>query len=539
MGLRQTDGVKLQMIKTTETFRDLLYPVSSNSELKEKPAVIETSSQDPKGWVVTYQELNNLTNDAENQMFLAKVKKGDRVIMTGPNSARLLATILAAFRLSITAVPVDFRIIRQLANVTRKLDAKVLFATSTASSFKTLNHNLTAAAVKVIDLDGLSSSDGNKPGKEPVEPDLNSPAFIILTSGTTGDPKGAIHDLGSLLLNIREWGEFAKLKSGVKGIMPLPLSHIFGLEVTCICTIFGGSAIFADLSPNGFFRGLNQYQPQILVGVPAIYSSMVGLPDGALNLSQAEILLSGGAPLPPSLAAEFNAKYGKRLNNGYGSTESKIVALNLDGPPESVGKIINSAKIDIVDAQDQPFADGELGEIKIAGPILMKGYLGQTDETAKVLKDGHYYTGDLGFMKNGYLYVSGRTKEMIIVAGNKVFPAEVESVMRKHDLVEELAVVGEPHTRLGQTVKAIVVIKQGAESSRLEGTQEEAKTAREEVIASLRNFAKDNLKRELRPMSWEIRPASKPLPRTPKGGIDKKVLEKSSQTKADTNVEQN
>lgn len=146
-----------------------------------------------------------------------------------------------------------------------------------------------------------------------------------------------------------------------------------------------------------------------------------------------------GAPLTSSLADQFEIKHGKRLNNGYGSTESKIIAVNLSVPSESVGQ--NSAQLYYQDTgwtgQGKELPDGEEGEIVICGPMLMLGYIGQTDETGKVIEGTCYHTGDIGHMDKGYLFISGRAKEMINVAGNKVFP-EVEGALKNCPLVKEV-----------------------------------------------------------------------------------------------------
>jgi acyl-CoA synthetase (AMP-forming)/AMP-acid ligase II len=155
----------------------------------------------------------------------------------------------------------------------------------------------------------------------------------------------------------------------------------------------------------------------------------------------------------------------------------------------------------------------------------MKGYLNQPEATEQVLHRGHYHTGDIGYLRDGLLYISGRSKEMIIVAGNKVFPAEVEAVLRQHRLAHEVAVLGVPHRKLGQLVKAVIVVKSGELCDLLCGDDSMRKQAKEELTARFREFCQQNLKRELRPMEWEFRPISCPLPKTLTGKIDKKQLE--------------
>jgi long-chain acyl-CoA synthetase len=381
-----------------------------------------------------------------------------------------------------------------------------------------------------IDLTTLGKTQGeHQPLKLDFVPgNLGHPAFIILTSGTTGMPKGAVHSLDSLIINLIELGDMAGINDTMRGVLPLPLSHIFGLEVFWTAYIRGTVVVFSELSPTSFVQAVAKHKPHIIAGVPTLYGALLAAPKEALDLSNGVLLLSGGAPLPISLADEFEMKFGKRINNGYGSTESKIVALNQKGPIEAVGQIVPSVKIDIVNDQDEVLPLGDVGEIRITGPILMQGYLNMAEATTKVLRDGHYYTGDMGFFKDGNLYIAGRSKEMVIVAGYKVFPVEVEDALRKHPLVKEVAVLGQPHKQLGQIVKAVVVVNDGDLSNKLEGEAEQKKDARQHLLGELKEYCKGNLRRELRPMEWEFQPASKPLPKTGTGKVDKKQLEMAS-----------
>jgi long-chain acyl-CoA synthetase len=339
-------------------------------------------------------------------------------------------------------------------------------------------------------------------------------------------PKGAVHDFPSLLINLGELGDAAGMDELTKCLLPLPLSHIFGLEVMGVALIFGGTLVFSELEPSRFLGALNRNQPQVVAGVPTLYATLLHAPPGAVDLKAARVLLSGGAPLPVALASEFEARFHKRLNNGYGSTESKIIALNIDGPVESVGRPVPSTKIRIVDGEGKNLSEGQEGEIVIDSRILMQGYLDQPDKSAEVLTGEGYKTGDIGFLKDGYIFISGRAKEMIVVAGNKVFPNEVEQVLMKHPAVDEVAITGQDHSKLGQIVKATIVLSKGELNEKLAAaTDDEAKkTVREELVANFKEFSKENLKRELRPMVWEFRPNAQPLPKLRSGKIDKKQL---------------
>jgi long-chain acyl-CoA synthetase len=360
-------------------------------------------------------------------------------------------------------------------------------------------------------------------GERKTSPNLNFEALMILTSGTTGEPKGAVHDLQSLIENLQELGGLAKLSPDMVALLPLPASHIFGLSVIAVCLMYEITVVFCELHSADFVMAIAKFKPDIMEGVPVMYDGLLNAPDGLVNLDNAKILLVGGAPLPAPMAKDFEKKFGKRLNNGYGSTESKIIALNLDGPVESVGKTVASVKVHVINEAGEKLPEGSEGELLIESPHLMKGYLNQPEKTAEVLTSHGYKTGDIGYVKEGYVYISGRAKEMIVVAGNKVFPPEVEEVLQKNPLVKEVAVTGPEHKKLGQIVKATIVVADKDLSKKL-SNEDTKKAAREEIIKNLKDFCQQNLKRELRPMEWDLRPIDEPLPKTLSGKVDKKAL---------------
>lgn len=515
------------MTTNKEAIRNLLYPSSSRPQFKDKPAIIQAGAAGAEDQVVTYEQFEQLIDTAHATLSESGIGKQDKVMLTAPNSPQLAAAIVATWRLGAVAVPVDFRLtVPEVVNVAKQIGAKALVASSLAvpELNKTFSQ-ITESGAKLVDLAKMSGKTETQSQQVLDALDVNAPALIILTSGTTGMPKGAVHDLSSLVQNLLDLIDLVDMNENKKGLLPLPLSHVFGLEVTFVCTICGACIIFTDpASPKSFFACLPKYLPQILVGVPTLYSAMLNMDPKTASLDKAEVLLSGGAPLPPSLSEDFHAKFKKMINNGYGSTESKIVALNLDGPYESVGKSIPCARIDIVNDKDEVLPEGQTGEIRISGPMLMKGYLNNQEATDSVIKGDSYYTGDMGHKQDGYLFISGRTKEMIIVAGNKVFPSEVEDVLRKNSLVKEVAVIGLPHKQLGQIVKAIIVIADEPLSAKLTGSDEEKKEARQKLIADMKEYCKQNLKRELRPMDWEFMPSSTTFPKTAIGKVDKKQL---------------
>lgn len=512
------------MPTSQEAIERLLKPATAQPQRNERPVIIQAATESQPERILTYTQFERLVDQSTALLEEHKIQPGQMVLYCSENSSELAASILASWRLGAIAVPVDSRITnKELANIANQLSAKLVMVSPRVvpdfASFQQLLGNHTA----LFDLTTLTAQ--ARTSQTVMAQDLSRPALLILTSGTTGMPKAAVHDLQSLIVNLLELGSMAGINEGKRGVLPLPLSHIFGLEVFLISVIYGMLTVFCEITPTSFLECLRKHKPHVLVGVPTIYASLLAVPRQMLDLDQAETLLCGGAPLPLSLAEEFKDKFGKRLNNGYGSTESKIVALNLHGPYESVGQIVPSAKIEIVNDKDEPLPEGETGEIRIGGPTLMRGYLQQKEATDRVLRNGFYYTGDMGYIKDQYLYIAGRSKEMIIVAGFKVFPAEVEDALRCHPLVAEVAVLGTPHRQLGQIVRAVLVIKDPELSRKLEGSGEDKKAARQELLAIFKEYSKEHLRRELRPMEWEFQPASQPLPKMLTGKIDKKNLE--------------
>ena len=512
-------------LEKAKSLVEILVRPSSNPLGKNNPAFILHRGGEERE--VNYDALDHLTSQAEVLLRSINVGIGDKIVLISPNSPELFATMLAGFRVGAIVCPVDFRMTAvELVNIAKRIGIKaVVTERRLMKEIDKIEADLKDTDIKIVDLADVVKQDKEAAIKSSLVDykSLKDPAFLILTSGTTGMPKGALHDLESLVLNIDELAQMAELTQGFKVVLPVPLSHVLGLEVTLAALLSGCTVIMSDMTIEGIIASNNKFKPEFLVGVPTIYGAMLSLDKTQVDFSSAKVLLCGGAPLTASLADQFETKHGKRLNNGYGSTESKIIAVNLSGPIESVGKIVPSCTIKILDGQGKELPDGEEGEIVICGPMLMLGYIGQTDETGKVIEGTCYHTGDIGHMDKGYLFISGRAKEMINVAGNKVFPAEVEGALKNCPLVKEVAVIGVENSKLGQIVKAHIVTTDESLSNDLKH-ESTAKAAKATLKEKLREFCGQNLKRELRPMEWVFYPADHVLPRTLSGKIDKKQL---------------
>ncbi|HEY9870588.1 MAG TPA: AMP-binding protein [Candidatus Obscuribacterales bacterium] len=505
------------MITFQDALSRLLCPTAGRADFAPRPAIIQARAADGSmpDRAVTYGQLEELVGRAQAGLTEAGVREGDTVLLCAPNSPELVAAILSTWRLGAVALPVDFRLTgAEVDNLVARLEPRAVVSVEPISQ-RAVTVRLGALPEAPAGFDGRGLDRVSQDGL----------ALVILTSGTTGVPKGAVHDLGSLINNVSELAATFGLRADDRAFLPLPTSHIFGMAVLLAQLLTGGCIVLSDFHPADFWNTVTRLKVTMVVGVPTIYGALINLPSPPANEIPVQQYLSGGAPLPVSLAHEFEKRFTRRIVQGYGTTETKILCFNKDGPPESVGRPLPSVVIEIVDQNDEVVGEGDSGEIRIAGPSLMKGYLNQPEASAQVLHRGHYHTGDIGYIRDGLLYISGRSKEMIIVAGNKVFPSEVETVLRQHPLAHEVAVLGVPHRKLGQLVKAVIVVKSGELCDLLCGDEAMKKQAKEELNARFREFCQQHLKRELRPMEWEFRPISCPLPKTLTGKIDKKQLE--------------
>jgi long-chain acyl-CoA synthetase len=259
-------------------------------------------------------------------------------------------------------------------------------------------------------------------------------------------------------------------------------------------------------------NAIREHQISIIAAVPSMYAAIVRLKSAAPeDFKPLYAAISGGEPLPAAVGEAFHAKFEQPIYEGYGLTETiGPIAFNVPGAIKqgSVGRLIPGASAKIVDDDGNPVASGQSGEIWLKGPMVMKGYYNLPNETAAALTgDGFFKSGDLGYVDpDGYLHVTGRKKELIIVAGEKAVPREIEDVLLRHPAVADAAVVGKKDPSRGEVVVAFVIPKEG-------------QTVKPD---ELRDFA-----RTQGLMQWKIPrevTVVQDLPRSPTGKVLKRVL---------------
>jgi long-chain acyl-CoA synthetase len=526
MNLFQTDKKMHKGLSQYDVLARLYSPSSNLPQPPGKKAMVVVS----KGveHAATHGEMENLTLNSLSHLKAQGITAGDNVVFCCENRLEFSATLLACWALNATATLVDYRMeLTEVFAACRKLKAKLLFTSLSTSDVAFSNDTGSESLFKVMTVAELSSSNSkiSESSLDFRNLDMDRPLLALFTSGTTGAPKTAVHNLRSLVQNVIDLAEAVDLEEGLTAITPLPVSHIFGLTVLLVTQVLGMKTVLTTLDPVTFIKAVHYHKPHLIAALPQFYGALLSAPAGVIDLKDAKLLFCGGAPLAVSLAQKFQETFGKRLNNGYGSTESKIFALNQDGPVLSVGKAVGKVEIDIIDTQGVTVPSGKFGEVRITSSTLMDGYFNDDEKTKKVMSNGQYYTGDYGRLEDGYLFVAGRRDDIVTVGGVVVHAAEVEAALRNYLAVKDVAVTALANKRLGQIVKASVVLMDEKQGAGLNSTnQTERHDTRQALVRQFKAYCAEHLPRHKRPMLWDFLGPHDDLPKTLAGKIDKKAL---------------
>lgn len=365
--------------------------------------------------------------------------------------------------------------------------------------------------------------------EEPIKADLdpkNDLALIQYTGGTTGLAKGVMlthYNLVANTIQCRLW--FYRTENNKERFLAaLPFFHVFGL--TCLLNLGIYSAGTLLLVPRFEIRQvlgiIRDKKPTVFSGAPTMYIAIINHPDIAkYDLSSINACISGAAPLPQNVQERFEELTGGRLIEGYGLTEaSPVTHANNIWEKRKIGSIglpFPDTEARIVHPDTFEDAEpGEIGELAVRGPQVMKGYWNKPEETARVLRDGWLLTGDLGMIdEEGFTFIIDRRKDMIIAGGYNIYPREVEEVLFEHPAVEEAAVAGVVDPYRGETVKAYVVLRKGAAASADE----------------LKKWCKERLAAYKVPKMFEFREA---LPKTMAGKVLRRKLIEEEEERAKT-----
>ncbi|MDQ0351200.1 long-chain acyl-CoA synthetase [Alkalibacillus filiformis] len=352
-------------------------------------------------------------------------------------------------------------------------------------------------------------------------------ALLQYTGGTTGYPKGVMLTHGNLVSNTQMCQKWLyKTEYGKETVLGiLPFFHVYGMTTVMILSVMMAQkmVLIPKFDVDNVLKAIHKERPTLFPGAPTIYIGLLNHPKlSKYDLSSIEACISGSAPLPVEVQEQFEKVTGGRLVEGYGLTETSPVthanfvwenrrAGTIGVPwPDTDSKIFNADT-----NEEQPV--GEVGEIIVKGPQVMKGYWNKPDETEQSLKDGWFFTGDMGYMdEDGYFYIVDRKKDMIIAGGFNIYPREVEEVLYEHEGIQEAVVAGIPDPYRGETVKAYIVLKEDVEL-----TEEE-----------LDQFCRENLAAFKVPKLYEFRDE---LPKTAVGKILRRKLVDEEKEKLQSN----
>jgi len=341
-------------------------------------------------------------------------------------------------------------------------------------------------------------------------------ALLQYTGGTTGVPKGVMLTHKNLIANAMMCDAWLyKCEEGKETVLGLlPFFHVYGMTTVLILTIMKGNkmVLLPKFDVEQVLKTIDKQKPTLFPGAPTMYIGLLNHPDlKKYDLSSINACISGSAPLPVEVQEKFEEVTGGKLVEGYGLTEtSPVTHANFIWDKRVVGSIgvpwPDTDAVIMNPEENKILPPGEIGEIAIRGPQVMKGYWKRPEETAKSFADGWFLTGDLGYMdEEGFFYVVDRKKDIIIAGGYNIYPREVEEVLYEHEAVQECVVVGVPDPYRGETVKAYIVLKEGKTVSKDE----------------LNKHCRQNLAAYKVPRIYEFRDS---LPKTAVGKILRRTL---------------
>jgi len=427
-----------------------------------------------EGTETTYSELEALSAHAASILSEHRVKPGDRVALVVGNVPAFPVWYYAALRLGAIAVSVNTRLTgEEAAFILNDCEASVVIVPDGTDDEFT--NDFPEIPILTVSDDG-KSSDGNPLDSgdridlgacHPTGP--NDPGTILYTSGTTGFPKGATLSHQNVRSTVHSFNHLCKMTPEDQLLLMVPLFHCYGQNTVLNSGLNVGATIIMqrvfDLKES--LRLIRDHRVTRLFGVPTTFQLMLEA-CGPEDIDSVEYFFCAAATLPPQLGLAWEKKFQKPIFEGYGLTETAPFASYnhpLRHVPGSIGVPVDLVEMKVVNSETgETCGPNEPGEIAVRGPNVMLGYWNRPEETAEAVRDGWFYSGDVGRKdENGYYFIVDRIKDMIAVGALKVFPSEVERVLLDEVSVSECAVVGLPDDTLGEEVVAFIVPTAGTE----------------------------------------------------------------------------
>jgi long-chain acyl-CoA synthetase len=438
----------------------------------DKPAIIFEGAQ------LQYGDLNERANRLANALRANGVRRGERVALYLPNIPQFAVCYCAALKAGAVVVSINsiFKS-EEVKYILNDSGARLLFTQSDLLP-NVPRADCPALAQLVVclgDAQGNPTLDdwlakGASSGKA-LDMQPEEPALLLYTSGTTGFPKGATLTHGNVVSNMYATVHHAGFTPADRMALILPLFHVFGQNFIMNATFNACATLILHrrFVPDAVLSSIQRERVTMFFAVPTIFINLLNMDLSPYDLSSIRYDFSAAATMPQEISRRWTERFGRPVYEGYGLTEcSPFACYNHDFRHKfgSVGTAVENFELKIFDEQDGELPLGQWGEICIKGPGVMQGYWGKPDDTFHALRSGWLHSGDIGTMDDeGYVFIVDRVKDMINVSGFKVWPAEVEQFLYRHPAVKEVAIYGVPDPTQGETVKASIVLRDGASAS--------------------------------------------------------------------------
>jgi fatty-acyl-CoA synthase len=476
---------------------------------------------------ISYADLNARVNRLANGLLSIGVKRGDAVALSVGNRIEHLEIVFATAKIGALAIPLDVKWkALELASVVAALEPRfIILQEDCVAEFDRAKELKDLSQLKTVSLSSDLGYSGLLHGQSSDEPDVHAeeddPFVVMLTSGTTGFPKGCLATQRTFVFHCINNAIEKGLGAHDKAILSSPIYFNAGRSFTLGIIYFGGMMILHErFDAEEVLKTIEREKVTYVGAVPTMCERMLHvLESKKYDTSSLRCLAITGGKVHPAVLDGLKKNLTPNVYRTYASTDSGQMAISkpgdMDAKPNSAGRPVWCVDLRIVDDANNPVKVGEVGEIICQSPLATHGYYKNPQATNESFRDGWFYTGDLGYFDSeGFLFVVGRKKDMVKSGGISIYPLEIESVIYSHPEVLEAAVIGVPDRQWGEAVKAVVVVKPGSS------------LAAEKLI----EFCHDRLSAYKVPKSVDIRSS---LPHTEIGKVNKAKLKEMILSEAD------